>query len=315
MKTKLLIVAALVLAVLIGFAVRRTQQIRERQATVASLAGQRAELSDTAAQLERQLRATRAALAGTEENSGAAGAELPGGNARGIAAPAGQPTNAVNAGRRVNYLTLIANDPRWRAEHLRNFRVTAGAEYARHFKVMGFSPEQIERFKEVEVELEQARMDLQATIDEQELDPDSAAYKKLWDDYNASRVSRKAAVLGDLANRYFDYVRSRNVRDYSWGLAFHGMFTGEPVTRAQIERAGDILAANCQRAKSTDAYPGWAVPATLDWPAASEQLKAVLSPAQIDYIRLQVEAAKLKARVDERTKLLTAQFKQQSGGK
>lgn len=48
---------------------------------------------------------------------------------------------------------------------------------------------------------------------------------------------------------------------------------------------------------------------------ASEQLKTVLSPSQIEIVRLMVEKDRLYDKVNERTNLLTAQFKKQSAAK
>jgi hypothetical protein len=182
------------------------------------------------------------------------------------------------------------------------------------FKALGLSPAQIESFKDAEVWLEEGKMDLNAAIESQGLTPDSAEYKKLWDNYDKSRAPKKAEVLGDLMEAYLEYYFTRDPRWAAQQLAWTGVFTGETVTSAQVEQAADILSANSKRRGSDPKTHGveWA---TVDWPTASTQLKTVLSPGQIEILGGIVERDKLQRKVNELTMKLGAQFSKQSPAK
>lgn len=309
MKTKHLLAALAVFALIAGFAVRSARQIAWGKTELGALAAQRDEMRQEAIALEVRLQSTSTALAGSRDESPAR-VEPAGGTAREFVTPRGTQTNPENGGRRLNPMTLIANDPRKMAEHLKNVRASVELGYGPLFRAIGASPEQIEKLKDVEVALEQTRMDIQAAVDLHQLDPNSAAGKRLWDDYNQARVAKRAEALGDVNHRLVDYDRSESVREIARMLAVTGVVTGERATADQVYRAGNILAANCKR-WSTDSYPGWTDEATIDWDVAKEQLKSVLSPAQIDILRLQIESSKIKAKLNDRTRLLTAEFKKQ----
>ena len=216
--------------------------------------------------------------------------------------------------RRMSTHTFIAINPQMTAEVLKNRRASVEVEYGPHFRALGLSPEQIAKFRDVEVELDQNSLDLSAAVYNQELDPKSASYQKLVREWNDSRLTKKAAILGDLMGPYLDRYRSDPVRAYARELAWTGLITGETITTAQIERAGDILAASCQRMR-TDSYPGFIVLGSLNWQAANDQLKSFLLPRQIEIIRLAHESELLQNKIAGRTNLLTTQFKKQAGAK
>ena len=282
------------------------------KAELGTLTAQRDEMRQKANVLEVRLRSANTALAASGDSP--TEVEPSGATTRESVAPRASQTNSENGGRHLSPMTLIANDPRKMAEHLKNVRDRAEMAYGPVFRAIGASPEQIEKFKDVEIALEQTRMDIQAAVDQQQLDPNSAACKKLWDDCNQARTAKRAEALGDVNNRLIDYDRSESVREIARMLAVAGVVTGERATADQVYRAGDILAANCQR-WSKDSYPGWTDEATIDWDAAKEQLKTVLTPGQIDILGLTIANINVQARIKERTKLLTAEFKKQSGPK
>ena len=116
--------------------------------------------------------------------------------------------------------------------------------------------------------------------------------------------------MGDLKDRYFEYYRTQEVRDYAQQLAWTGVFTGEPVTSTQVEHATDILVANSKRTE-TGNRRGWVDLATINWAVASVQLKQVLSPVQIETLGLFVEKGRAQTILMEQTARLTAQFKGQ----
>lgn len=311
MKTKTLIVIFAAMVLIIGLGVRAMRQASQAGAASAALAPQRDELREKAGRMEARLQTAREALLALEQKSTATSGESGSANQRANAAANGkdQSVNPATPGRRVSPMTLVANDPPKMAEYTKNFRAGLDLDYGGMFKAVGLSPEQIEKFKDIEVWLQESRIDLQAAIDAQGLDSTSAEYKKLWSDYSNLRTTKKAEVLGDLAERYFEYYGAQSVRDYVQQLASRGIIAGEAISSSQVERVTDILSANSKRSVGPGAK--WVDRDTINWAAASGQLKDVLSPAQIETLGLLIEANKAATRISEQTNRLTAQFKGQ----
>jgi hypothetical protein len=203
---------------------------------------------------------------------------------------------------------LIASDPGMSATYLANFRTQLDLDYGGVFKALRLSPEQIEKFKDVEVRLKQDEMDLQAAIETQRLDPNGPEARKLKADYDKSRAAKKAEVLGDLAERYLEYTNTAGLRSQVQKLTAPDLVPGQSVTAEQVERATDILIANGQRKAGTRVVP----PGTVNWNVAREQLKDVLSPAQVEWLGLFIEERAAVGRGDQLKARITAESKQQS---
>lgn len=311
MKTKSLAVASAVLVVMIALAVRATRQARDAREALAALASQPDELRKKANQMDARLQTAREALRILESTSaGAAAGSAAVSQAKEAVAGKSTSGSAAAPAQRPNPLALVANDPAKMAEYAKNFRAGLDLRWGGMFKAVGLSPEQIEKFKDVELWLQEASVDLQAAIAAQGLDPSGAEAQKLWKDYSQLRSTKKAEALGDLAERYFEYLGTQSVRDYAQQLAWTGIYTGESISSAQVERTADVLIANTKRV-ATRSGAKWVDLATLDWTAASAQLKDVLSPAQIETLGRFVEKDKAQARVNQQTQRLTAQFKGQ----
>ncbi len=308
MKAKTLIVVSAVLAVMVAFAVRATRQARDAREALTALAPQPDRLRKKADQMNARLQTAREALRILDSTSAGAAAESPtGSQAKGAVAGKSASGSAAAPAQRPNPLTLVANDPAKMAEYSRNFRAGLDLRWGGMFKAIGMSPVQIEKFKDVELWLQESRVDLQAAIAAQGLDSNSVEAQKLWTDYNNLRTTKKVEALGDLADRYFEYFGTQSVRNYSQELAWTGIFTGESISSAQVERTADVLIANTKR-MLTGPGAKWVDLPTLDWTAASQQLKGVLSPAQIETLGRFVEKDKAQARVNQQTRRLTAQF-------
>lgn len=312
MKTIVRITVVALTTLLVALAVRATREVIRDQAAVAALAPQRDMLRAKMVHVEIRLQTTKDRVASLEEQLAALVADSGRENARaaGGAARSKTPGEAAPPSRPPSPKTLIASDPQKWAEYRKNYRATVDLDYGPVFKWLGLTPEQTEKFKDAEVWLEETAIDLSAAVELHRLDRDSAEYKKLFSRYNASRVTKKQEVLGDLTDWYLEYFRTESVRWYPRELAYAGIFSGEMIAAAQIEHAADILVANCKRqSMQSSAKPGpWAYPAGLNWPAASAQLKGLLSPNQIATLGLLIEQDMAKARLDDRAERLSAQF-------
>jgi hypothetical protein len=295
MKTKMLLLfSCAALALLALFALRAKRSAIEAQAATSSLAAQNGQLRAEINEQEKRLRETRVFVAAVKPPK----ASPRGDSNRSADAPARAP--------RMSGITLIANDPVKRKAYMANFRAQLDLDYGGVFTALRLPPEQIEKFKDAEVGLEQERIDLQAAIETQRLDPNSEEARKLRADYGKSRQRKKAEVLGDLADRYQEYYHTASVRQEAQRLATPYLVPGETVTANQVERTADVLIANSQR----KAGGGRGVePGTVNWNVAREQLKGILSPAQIGWLELFVEEEAASARVGRLQAQLTAQFR------
>ena len=120
-----------------------------------------------------------------------------------------------------------------------------------------------------------------------------------------SRATKKAEALGDLAERYLEYTNTAGLRPQVPKLTAPDLVPGESVTVEQVERATDILIANGQRKASTRVIP----PGTVNWTVDCEQLKSVISPAQIECLGLFIEEWAAVGRADQLKARLTAESK------
>jgi hypothetical protein len=208
----------------------------------------------------------------------------------------------------------LANNPALLAEHLRNLRDVPDWGFAQMFHAVGFSPEQIAQWKQMIVQGSQRRLDLIAAVEAQGLGRNSETFKMLNAENEKLRRQREAEILGDLEPKYREYQRLEGTRGLVEWLTRTGVYLEEPITGQQIERATQILAANTREVLRSS--NGQEAP-VIDWATTAAQLKDILSPSQIATLQKlgeQFEKVGLASqRVDERTKLLTAQFKRQRG--
>jgi len=315
MKTKTTIIVLAVMALASLLAVRATREANENRAAIDALAAERTGLRATTASLEQRLRTASEALAQSEQKTGQPPGE-PGAGADANAAASGNDIIAKPAtpARRLSATTIIANDPPKLAEHLQNYRASLDLFYGGMFKALGFSVEQVEKWKDVAVWDTQRWMDLSAAVEMQGLDRTSDAYKKLAAEFTKSRVAKERELLGDLEPRYREYNKLEPVRELAKRLASWVIYWGEPVSLAQVERTTQILAAHSQR-NQTGSLRGWVAPDTINWEAARAQLQDVLLPKQIETLGFIVRQRATEVKADALTKRLTAEFKAKQASK
>jgi hypothetical protein len=310
MKTRSLIAILAVLALAGGFAVHATREASQTRAAIDTLTTQRSGLQATTANLEQRLRKADAALAQPEQN-----AELPSGDvgfspgtAGGAAAGSDIGANAVTPSGRRTAATIIASDPKRMTEYLQNYRASLDLYYGNRFKALGLSAEQVEQIKDFWVSWRQQRMDIDAAVALQGLDPDSAVGRKLKTESWKTWETKERELLGERWNAYREYAQAEPVRFFAQELAGTAVYSGLPVTCAQVERTTQILAANSQRYSS-----GYVNRNTVNWPAARVQLQEVLSPPQIEILGAIVDRFRLSTKQDSLTSRLTAEFKAKQG--
>jgi predicted transcriptional regulator len=115
--------------------------------------------------------------------------------------------------------------------------------------------------------------------------------------------------LGDLTSRYREYFHPAGIRSKVQRLAAPDLVPEQTVTADQIERAADILI-NYSQNKSGGG--NGAEPGSVNWIVAWEELKSVLSPAQIEWLGLFVEEEAASVRAGQLQAKLTTQFTSKS---
>lgn len=294
MKT---VVLLLIIVLSLGFAVRARTERSANEAALSAVSVEREALrrdlvrERQRANTARDARAAIAAPAATE---------------------AGNPIGVKS--RQPSPEAAIANNPALLERHLQARRERLDWGQGSMFRAVGFSPQQIERWKQMIVTDEQRRLDLIAAVETQGLDQRSDTYKALEAESKKFQREQEAEILGELEPKYREYQRSKGPRSLAQWLGRTSIYSEEPITGEQIERATQILAAHTQHVLATDE----ATP-VINWTAATTQLKTVLSPTQtatLQSLGLQFEKiGTLSQQVDQRTKLLTSQFKQQAGAR
>lgn len=286
MKTKAFLVVLAVVVAGIAFSVRANRQNNETNTAVAALARQRAAVRASIAELEQQLRTAKDGLA----RMGQATVTAPGehGTIGAAAANVGSdaPSKPKTSAARFSPETVIANDPQKMAAYAKNFRATLDLTYGGMFKALHLSPEQIEKFKDLKVWLEQRRMDLLAAVETQGLDQQGDAYARLLQQQRKVTREKETELFGPgpLLEQSREYSRTQYLRDTTQKLASSLVAPDGPITNAQVERVTEIVASNSER------RPGepwsWQYWTTINWDAAGAQLQGVLSPSQLATLRL-----------------------------
>ncbi|MBI5768043.1 MAG: hypothetical protein HZA93_09625 [Verrucomicrobia bacterium] len=295
MKTVVLIV---IIALGLGFTIRARSERRASESALGSFTVEHAALLRNVAGARQRVEAardTRAALS--------------------VAAPAETPVASAAKSRKLSPEAALANHPALLAEYQQTYRHVPDWWLGRTFRAVGFSPQQIEQWKDLLMQANQRQLDLIAAVETQGLDRKSDTFKTLEAENKKFQREKEAEILGGLAPKYREYQRSQEAWNLAQWLARASIYSEASITGVQIERTAQILAANMkQMLRARDGTTS-----VVDWTVASVQLKDSLSPAQIAALQtvgLQFEKiAMVRQRVDERTNELTAQFKAQSPAK
>lgn len=293
MKT---IVLILIIAIGVGAAFRAKQERTANEvATVVVTKEHEASQANVARERQRLQRARDARASG--QVAPQAAAETPAARPRKLSPEAALASNSALLAESLRYRHDV---PDWGFGHM--------------FSAVGFSPGQIEQWKQMIVQDAQRRLELIATVETQGLGRNSELFKTASAENEKLRRAQETGILGDLEPKYREYQRLERTRGMAEFLTRAGVYLEERITGEQVERATRILEANTRetlRNGSAEEVP------VIDWAAATRQLKDALSPSQIATLQRvgqQFETiGRASQRVDERTKLLTAQFKSQPG--
>lgn len=299
MKAARNLILFLILIMGIGGAVRGTLEKRETGRALDALKIQGAEVRLKIAQLDARLRAANEGRSGLESELTAARAAVA---EQAKAQETGSAKQAV-AARPFSAEIALVNHPEKGAEYSRGLREGFALTYAGLFASLRLTPEKIEEAMDLLVSLEMSRLDLIATEATQKLD--AAISGKAWNEWYDMRRTKLAEVFGEHTERFREWEKTRATYELALRLASNVGYSNEPVTPAQVERMTQILAAQSTRAPNTNLV----VKGTVDWPAASRELRSFLSPAQLETLGDFVQSDWAEARLNEQRKRLSAQLK------
>ncbi len=312
MKTIRAISLLVVLVVATGFTVEATSQANQNRDTMRALAAQRALLAAVSTRLEARSAAATTALANLEQKEAGAADKA---KEESGAAPASQSSTKPPTNRRPSFQALdaiIGRDPQKAAELVRLWGETWECQVGSIYEALGLSAEQIAQVKAIAMAAMGRRMDVAGALAVQGLDADGNDAKALRGQLLSNHPL--ADVLGDKYALWKEYMIRRPivsmiVRD----VAGSAIYTGEPMTAAQVEQAAQILAANSTGRVAFLSNP--TVDASINWSAARSQLAGVLSPTQIATLADSIDYSLANRKMNTRENQLTAEFKRRQGGR
>ncbi|MDF3058108.1 MAG: hypothetical protein K0R17_2323 [Rariglobus sp.] len=167
-------------------------------------------------------------------------------------------------GNRPNFAALMANPEFAKAMSIQQ-RAALDARYADLFKKLNLSPAELEKFKDLLVERQTARMDVMTAARESGLNPreNRDEINKLVTEAQAEVDTNIKAALGDTRfNQYQNYETTQSQRNLVGQLDQRLSYTSTPLNSTQSDFLVNALATSS--APATDqALPGnWAVPGT-----------------------------------------------------
>lgn len=204
----------------------------------------------------------------------------------------------------VGDLALVSSQPELRDLFLRNFRANLGQRFGEFYWLAGLSPPQIAQFEELAVRRQEAAVDLATVASARGLndaDPAIASTRAQQDEqYEADQI----ALLGDTGYRQLQqFKRQEPAVGLLNNLAYFTQAAGDgSPTRAQTGQLLQIIAnasQSFQQGRSLDL-------ASVDWDQVVAQAADILSPAQLNALKVDAQNRKLASQ------LLPAYLAQQS---
>lgn len=172
--------------------------------------------------------------------------------------PGEEPPPVRSRGNRGNLAALMANPEFTKAMNLQQ-RAALDARYAELFKRLNLSPDALERFKDLLVERQSARMDVMAAARENGLDPreNRDEIQRLTDQAQADVDANIKAALGDAAyDQYKSYETTQPQRTVVTSLDQRLAYSGTPLNRAQSDFLIQALSPSDSSGSATPSGPG-----------------------------------------------------------
>jgi hypothetical protein len=273
---------ALVAAVAIGFAIRfRTQAVHWLRTPD--------ELHRRYDELERQLQAENQRIAADERQA----ADLQRSLAAAHAA-ASRASAAAQSG--VDPRKLIAATPALRAAYLKLFRDGLDVKWGLLYKMLGLSPDQVDKFKDLLTQREEVSLEMTAAAQAQGFDGNSPEWDRLFRQLNNPVREGFVALLGQTG-----YATYKQYNNDSAVLPVVGDLAAalDPSATLSVPQATQLITAFADSSqKDAD---GKAQKNTLDWNQAMTRASAILAPNQLSVLGLLQQDAETGKQIDQIT--------------
>ena len=304
MKTSLLIVLGAALAVVIALAGFEFVSARRARAALERVNNQRAEKAEQLAVWRNKM-----AAAGKEEASlGDALKELqtsqPHYPVSLESGPRKEATPQRNGGR-PDIAALLEKTPGLRAPYRQFRRADVAIRYLPLFDRLKLAPAQVEKFKDIMVEDEEERIDLQTTAAAGALASTDPTIAKLKQQQEMKLKAAQLELLGEDAYQEVErFNRVQPLESIMFGAANLISEDSSPMSAQHAQQLINVLA----KANAPYLSGGTANQQTIDWPKVLVEAQSVLSPDEFT-------ALKAEANIWKASQLVKAFFQQKTTAK
>jgi len=178
---------------------------------------------------------------------------------------------------RPDLAALLEAKPELRVMFGQSYRAELSVRYLPFFDALKLSPDAVENFKNLMVESEEERLDVQAAAKAQGLTETDPAFAKLQQEQQAKMKAAQLELLGEAGYQQLEeFKRVQPLEQIVGGVANLAGQTSSPLTAPQAERLLNVLA----RASGAYQAGGVADNSTIDWPRALTEAQSFLSPSQ-----------------------------------
>jgi len=175
-------------------------------------------------------------------------------------------------------LALMASDPKLFALGMKAYQANLNVNFAPVFRALNLTPDQIAKFDSLAVAHQEAIIDILSSAITEGLPLSDSSVRTLMQQENAQYQTSEQGLLGDSAYQQMQQLnRTLPVTGIVRDVAMQAALTSTPLSGVQADQLTQILASSSGQYQNG----GYAIPSTINWPAALGQAQAVLSPTQL----------------------------------
>lgn len=189
---------------------------------------------------------------------------------------------------------LMYSDPEYQRRYLERTRLGFRKEYAALYRKLGLTPQQIEAFEAVELNAQQAAIDLRSVLFAQGLAPSDPSHKSLFKtqsvEIKEERDKKLREILGETGLATYKAYDARPRDITATTLALDLYYSGSPLTVDQGAKLDDIIAANSTLEDSRS---------KTNWENVFNKTNGLLDTPQLEALKKRVEKRKARERMQE----------------
>ncbi len=273
MRLKKIIIGPIgvILVIALGLTWNAFRSIHAAEASLATVARKRAGLVAEIHHLERRIAATENDQVDLQVTLDHLGMPKP------ISPPKKSPSGSLTQ--------FIADDPKLQALYFASRHAALAKSYGPFFRALGLSPTQIDKFDAIIIDREEQSQDLIAAGLSQGLPVGDQAVAALRQKMENDSRTALTDLLGETGYQLLrQYEGTQPVRAVVQQLAGATALEGMPLTPQQAEQLTQVLA-NASTGYQSSETADFLATASVNWNAADEQAKGILSPAQLNFFK------------------------------